>query len=89
MPIKKSAAKRLRSGAKRHGRNQSRKSVVRTAEKKLLEKIETKDVEGAKTALKTCFTSLDKAAKLGSIHDNKADRKKSRLAAKVAALAKA
>ena len=87
MPNIRSAAKRLRSSAKRHARNQQRKSVVRTAEKKLLAKIEAKDVAGAQDALKACFRSLDQAAKLGSIHSNKADRKKSRLTARVTALA--
>ena len=37
------------------------------------------------TALSKCFSELDKAAKVGVIHDNKADRKKSRLVARVAA----
>ena len=35
-------------------------------------------------ALSKCFSELDKAAKVGVIHKNKADRKKSRLTARVA-----
>lgn len=35
-------------------------------------------------ALSKCFSELDKAAKVGVIHKNKADRKKARLAARVA-----
>lgn len=37
-------------------------------------------------ALSKCFSELDKAAKVGVIHSNKADRKKSRLVARVATL---
>ncbi len=89
MPTTRSAAKRLRSSAKRKLRNQIRRSVVRTTEKKYLVLIEEKNVEGAAAALKKCFSSLDKAAKGQHIHRNKADRKKSRLNAKLAALKKA
>lgn len=45
-----------------------------------------KDLDGkavVELALSKCFSELDKAAKVGVIHPNKADRKKSRLVAKV------
>jgi small subunit ribosomal protein S20 len=86
MPTTKSAAKRLRSSAKRKLRNQVRKSVNRTAEKKFLALVEAKNVDGAKAALAECFSVLDRAAKEGTIHTNKADRKKARLTAKLKAL---
>ena len=86
MSISPSAAKHIRSSAKRHLRNQIRKSVVRTMEKRLNEKLEANDLDGAKAALAECYASLDNAAKLGTIHPNKADRKKSRLHARVLAL---
>ena len=39
--------------------------------------------EAVDLALSKCFSELDKAAKVGVIHKNKADRKKSRLFARV------
>ena len=39
--------------------------------------------EAVELTLSKCFSELDKAAKVGVIHKNKADRKKSRLAARV------
>ena len=39
--------------------------------------------EAVDLALSKCFSELDKAAKVGVIHKNKADRKKSRLSARV------
>ena len=86
MPTTKSAAKRLRSTPKRQLRNQIRESIVRTTEKHFLEKIEANDGEGAKKARVECFSALDKAAKLGTIHDNRANRKKSRLQARLTAI---
>ena len=46
---------------------------------------EAKDAgkEAVDLALSKCFSELDKAAKVGVIHKNKADRKKSRLSARV------
>lgn len=86
MPTTKSAAKRLRQSVKLRLRNRSRKSLIKTTEKKFLEKVDAKDVAGATAALTQCFSEFDRAAKLGAIHRNKADRKKQRLAAKLAAL---
>jgi len=86
MPTTKSAAKRLRSGAKRHLRNKMRKSLCRTMEKTFLAKVAQNDAEGAKAALNACLSVFDKAAKTGTIHPNKADRKKQRLTAKLRAI---
>lgn len=50
-------------------------------------KDEGKTIEGKEAvaiALAKCFSELDKAAKVGVIHSNKADRKKSRLSQRVA-----
>jgi small subunit ribosomal protein S20 len=81
MPNTKSAIKHLRTDAKSTMRNRIRKSLIKTAEKKYLAKIQAKDTEGAKIALVECFSTLDKAAKLNTIHKNKAARKKGRLVA--------
>lgn len=43
--------------------------------------------DDATTALRTVISALDKAAKTGVIHRGTADRKKSRLASKLAVLA--
>lgn len=88
MPTTNSAKKRLRSSLGRRTLNRARKSRVKTSEAQLNETIEGGNRELATAALSKCFSDLDKAAKKGTIHANKADRKKSRLAARVAKLAK-
>ena len=88
-PVKKSssAAKRTRQGEKRHARNTSVLSRLKTEEKNLRSAL-----EGGKddaVALYQRFTSaLDKAAKQGVIHKNAAARKKSRLNSRIAGGAK-
>jgi small subunit ribosomal protein S20 len=88
MPTTNSAKKRLRSSLGRRTLNRARKSRVKTSEAHLNETIEAGNSEQAVAALRQCFSDLDKAAKKGTIHPNKADRKKSRLAARVARLPK-
>ncbi len=83
MPNIASAKKRLRQNVKRRARNRTRKRAIRVAQKELFALIEANDLEAARKALDVCFSRLDKAAKRGAIHRNKADRKKSRLAAKL------
>jgi len=83
MPTTKSAAKRLRSSAKRHVNNKARKSVVRTTEKKFLAQVTEQNPETAAVTLRKAVAALDKAAKTGAIPKNKANRKKSRLTAKL------
>ena len=83
MPNIASAKKRLRQNVKQHARNRSRKRAIRVAQKELFALIQSNDIEGARKALDVCFSRLDKAAKRGAIHRNKADRKKSRLAARL------
>lgn len=84
MPNIKSAAKRLRSNAKKTLVNRMRKSRVRTSETRLNEAIKAGDQAVVAATLAKCFSELDKAAKKGVIHSNKAGRKKARLAARVA-----
>lgn len=88
MPNSKSASKHLLTSAKRQLQNRVRKSRVKTSEKKFLSAVESGDQATAKAALADCFSSLDKAAKTNVIAQNKADRKKSRLAARLAAVGK-
>ena len=87
MPNTKSAAKRLRSNIKKRLVNRIRKSRVHTSEIRLNQEISSGNKEQAQALLSKCFSELDRAANKGSIHANKADRKKRRLAARVAKMA--
>lgn len=75
MPNLASAKKRLRQDAKKALRNQIAKTRIKTEIKKSLE---SGDINGASSA-------IDRAASKGIIHRNAADRKKSRLAKRLAA----
>jgi small subunit ribosomal protein S20 len=85
MPNTKSAERRVRSNAAKHLRNQSVKSRLKTLEKKYLDLLNDGDKEGATQALSSAASALDKAAKGGVIPKATADRKKSRLAVRLAA----
>jgi small subunit ribosomal protein S20 len=87
MANSKSAAKRLRQSIKRRSFNRMRKSRVKTSETTLNEKIKAGDKEAVTQFLSKCYSELDKAAKVGTIHINKANRKKQRLAMRVAKMA--
>lgn len=87
MPRTASAARRVRSSARRADRNRSVKSRLKTLEKHYRQILAEKRKEDATSALRTVISALDKAAKTGVIHRGTADRKKSRLASKLAALA--
>jgi len=79
-----SAAKHMRADAKKHAKNMARKTKLRETEKALNAAVAAGNKEEAAAALSKCFSQLDKAAKTRVIHSNKADRKKSRLTARVA-----
>jgi small subunit ribosomal protein S20 len=85
LQTKGSAEKRHRQSLKHRAANRSAKTRIRTAERKLEEALEAKDKAAAEALLKTCAQELDSAATSGVIHRNMAARKKSRLAAMVAA----
>ena len=82
-----SAAKHMRADARKHTYNRARKVKLRESEKTLNAAIAAGDKTAAITQLSDCYSQLDKAAKTGVIHKNKADRKKARLAARVAKMA--
>lgn len=88
MPTTKSAAKRMRQTAKRRIRNKSNKSLISTLRRKLDDAINQGNVSLCKELLPKICSALDKAAKKGSIKKNSADRRKSRLSLKVAAISK-
>ena len=81
MPNIKSAIKRVKTDSVRRICNRARKSSIRTLEKNFLVKIENKDQDSAKSLLSTTASLYDKAAKVGTLHKNQANRKKSRLTA--------
>ncbi len=87
--VRKSAVKNHLQSERARLRHKSRKSAIATTEKKLRGAIAAKDKSSALEILKAEQAILDKAVKAGTIHRNKADRKKGRLAAAIAAMDKA
>ena len=83
----KSAKKRAKQAVVRNARNASQRSMLRTAVKKVLKAIEAKDAAAANEAFTTAQPILDRFAARGLIHKNKAARHKSRLTARIRAIA--
>jgi small subunit ribosomal protein S20 len=79
--------KRDRQSQARRSRNRKNLSQLRTQVKKLRTAVDAGDTETASKLLKETVADIDKAAKKGVVHDNAADRHKSRLSRKVNALA--
>jgi len=79
----KSALKANRQNVKRREHNRSLRAKLRTGLKTIRKSLDAKDVEGAKTALRTLQSLVDKMATKGIIHKNTASRYKSRLAARI------
>ena len=86
MPNTPSAKKSLKTDRERRLRNRIRKSKNRSSEKRLLACIAAGDDAGARQAYRDCCSELDKSANAGTIHVNLVARKKSRLAARLAAI---
>lgn len=87
MANSKQAAKRARQSEKNRQHNMARRSMMRTFVKKVLKAIDAKDIAAAKEAFTALVPVLDRYATKGLIHKNKAARHKSRLNAKIKALA--
>jgi small subunit ribosomal protein S20 len=85
----RSAAKQARASARRQAHNKSVKSKLHTLEKKLLAALDAKQAGDATLAYSAFSSALDKAAKVQVVHRNLASRKKSRLAARLKAIAPA
>ncbi len=79
MPNTKSAERRMRNSARKHVRNTSVKSRLKSAEKGYLELVRAGKKDEAEKALNQVTSFYDKAAKIGIVHSRTADRKKSRL----------
>lgn len=82
----KSGLKRKRQDEKRHERNKSVKSMLKTYAKKVEQAVEAKNAASAKEALVKAMKAFDKAASAGIIHKSTASRKISRLSTKVSAV---
>ncbi|MFM7274717.1 MAG: 30S ribosomal protein S20 [Gammaproteobacteria bacterium] len=80
------AKKRARTAEKNRQHNASFRSMVRTAIKRVVAAIETKDAEKARAAYTAAVPVIDRMADKGIIHKNKAARHKSRLSAQIKAL---
>jgi len=83
-----SAEKQRRQSVKRHLRNKSVESEVKTVVTRARKLVAAGDMEPAKEAVVAAISALDKAAEKGIIHTNKSARLKSRLVVKLNALSK-
>ena len=79
----KSALKANRQNIKRREHNRALRARLRTGLKSIRKSLDVKDVPGAKTALRSLQSLVDKMATKGIIHKNTASRYKSRLAARI------
>ena len=84
MPNTKSAERRMRSSARKNLHNRSIKSSLHTIEKSYLELLAEGKKNDAANKLRALSSAFDKAAKSGVVHRATADRKKSRLALRLA-----
>jgi small subunit ribosomal protein S20 len=83
----KSAIKRARQNVKIRKHNASARSMYRTYIKNVLKAIDAGDKEVARAAFLKAQSVVDKAAGKNLLHKNKASRIKSRLNARVKAMA--
>ena len=86
MPNTKSAERRMRNSARKRLHNRSIKSRLRTLERAYTDAVASGKKAEASTAYRKLSSAFDKAAKSGAIHKAKANRKKSRLAARLTAV---
>ena len=84
----KSARKATRVIARRTEVNKSRRTVLRSSVRKVEEAIASGDQSVATAALKAAEPVIMRAAQRGVVHKNNASRKVSRLAHRIAKLAK-
>lgn len=80
------ARKRARQNTNRREANTSMRSMMRTYIKRVHKAIESNDKEGAQAAYASAVSAIDKNAKRGLHHKNKAARLKSRMNARIHAM---
>ena len=83
-----SALKRARQTERRTAHNRANRSRLRTALRNLRETLAKGDKQAAEQSFRQTVSTLDKAMQKGIIHENTASRYKSRLSARLNALAK-
>ena len=83
MPNIKSAKKRVEVTKRNNDVNKSNKSELATVVKKVNACVEGGNKKEAEAALSTAFKVIDENVTKGTIHKNKADRKKAEVAKKV------
>ena len=81
------ARKRARQNDNRRAHNASLRSLVRTKIKQVIAAVDTGDADNARAAFDSAVPVIDRMANRGIIKKNKAARHKSRLNARVKALA--
>lgn len=81
------ARKRARQALVRRARNFALRTEFRTAIKKVLKAVAGGDKAVAATEFKEAQSTIDRIARKGIFHKNKAARHKSRLSAKIKAMA--
>jgi small subunit ribosomal protein S20 len=86
MPNIKSAIKRVKTAEKKNAHNNTIKSDMRTAVKKVEAAVVNNDATSAASSYTAAARKLDKAAAKGLIHKNAVARKKSRLMKKMNSL---
>jgi len=77
------AIKRVRQAANRRAVLQPRRTAAKTYVAKALTSAEAGEAEPTRAALVVALSALDRAAKVGAIHPNAANRRKSRLMLKI------
>ena len=83
----KSAEKRARQSVKRRAHNMASRSRLRSSIKKVVNALDAGNKDEAAAALKGAAPVIDTMVNKGIIHRNKAARHKSRLNARIKALA--
>ena len=78
--------KRIKTNEKAHARNKAVKSALRTHVRAVRQAVAAGDANKAKDTLPVATRALDKAVSAGVIHKNQAAKRKSAIAAQVAAM---
>jgi small subunit ribosomal protein S20 len=81
-----SAKKRIRQTKTRTDRNMARRNRIRTYVRRVEEAIASGDKDAADAAFKAAMPEIHRGVSKGVMHTNTADRKLSRLAARVKAV---
>ena len=87
LAISPKSRKRSRQALKQRAHNASLRTAFRTAVKKVLKAVEAGDKAAAQATFVESVKVIDRIADKGVFHKNKAARHKSRLSAKIKAMA--